>query len=186
MIAAQDGEINPRNTPNTWKACGQAVLDHFRNAEESFSKLREALDRPFDRYPYVWNDAFQMLLPHLAQLKSFTRTAALRTTAGAALGRNAEAFEDIQLAIRLIHTGDSDLVISRLVQMAQTVLVLNAIRAAQQFHVWNDDQWREIDSKLAALDFPSLAPNAMRAERIFGQNDVEPLLTMSPRGSSRR
>lgn len=179
-LAARDGEINGRNTPSSWRACGQAVVDHFAPAEQSFKDLSQALERPFDQYPYDWHGGFAMLLPQLARLKSFTQTAALLTTAEAAFGRPAESFENAQLGLSLVQTGDSDLAISRLLQMAQLTIMLRAVRDAQQFHVWSEEQWRAIEAHLGGLDFPSLIPAALRAERIFGHETIAPMTRMSP------
>ncbi len=181
VIAKRDGALNERNTPKSWSDCGTAVIAHFQSAEADFSRLREALDRPEDQYPYAWNDANSRLLPPLAKLKSFTRSAAVRTVAYATMAKPDEAYRELRLCLRLVHTGDSDLLLSRLVQ-TQSSITLKAIQAAQQFPNWNDAQWREIDAQLRTLDFPSLVPASLRAERVSVNATFQPMLNLSPSG----
>ena len=51
--------------------------------------------------------------------------------------------------------------------MAQAKSALNTLRAAQQFHVWNDKQWSEVQAQLREMDFPGLIPASIRVEAIF-------------------
>ncbi|MCH7920017.1 MAG: hypothetical protein IIC50_18770 [Planctomycetes bacterium] len=83
------------------------------------------------------------------------------------MARSSASFRDAQLAINLIHTDDSDLLVSRMLQMGQAKIALNTLRAAQQFHVWNDEQWSEVQAQLREMDFPGLIPASIRVEAIF-------------------
>ena len=119
IVSGRDGVLNESNTPQSWEACGEILVAHFKKAEDVFAKLEEALKRPYDQYPYAWNDGMEMNYPHLAKLRQFTQIAVMRSMAFSAMARSSASFRDAQLAISLIHTGDSDLVTSRLLQMAQ-------------------------------------------------------------------
>ncbi|MCH7920018.1 MAG: hypothetical protein IIC50_18775 [Planctomycetes bacterium] len=82
IVSARDGVLNGSNTPQSWEACGEILVAHFKKAEDDFAQLEEALKRPYDQYPYAWNDdGIEMNYPHLAKLRQFTQSAAMRSTA---------------------------------------------------------------------------------------------------------
>ena len=172
IVSGRDGVLNGSYTPQSWEECGEVVVAHFKKAEDDFAQLEEALKRPYDQYPYAWNDGIEMNYPHLVKVKQFTQSAAMRSTAFSAMARSSASFRDAQLAISLIHTGDSDLAMSRLVQMAQAGNALNTLRAAQQFHVWNDEQWSEVQAQLREMDFPGLIPASIRVDAIMMRIEI--------------
>ena len=167
IVSGRDGVLNESNTPQSWEACGEILVAHFKKAEDDFAQLEEALKRPYDQYPYAWNDGMEMNYPHLGLLGLFAQSAAMRSTAFSTMARSSASFRDAQLAINLIHTGDSDLPLSRRVQMIRAKIALNTLRAAQQFHVWNDEQWSKVQAQLREMDFPGLIPASIRVEAIF-------------------
>ena len=177
IISATDGEINESNTPNSWSGVGEAVINYFQDSEADFAHLEEAINRPIDEYPYHWPAAFAMLIPQLPALKKFSDATAMRSVGLSAAGKSNESFRSASLAFKLVQIGDSDMLISRLVQFAQAARALQTVRAAQQFHVWTDEQWVEIQAELSQLDFPRLMPDAMRMERLLGYISLDPLLT---------
>jgi hypothetical protein len=130
--------------------------------------------------PGSWEECGDLLPPHLAKLKSFTQCAAWRSVAWNSRGEPEAAYRDLQTALRLLEIGDSDLLISRLVQWAQSAITLNAVMAAQQYHAWNEDQWATLQAELEAIDFPSQVADSMRAERVCGHATIGPLLRQNP------
>ena len=116
-----------------------------------------------------------MLLPHLTNLRTLSRTIILRAKAAAITGDASETFRMIEIGIKLAETGDSDLLISRLVQNAQTLITLEAIRVAQQFHTGSDEQWATLLQELERLDIPEKIPAALNAERAFGTGMILPM-----------
>ena len=185
IITAQEGTINDSNKPTDWTSVGQLLSNYYLPAADATKQLEEAIQRPADQYPYEWAKAFQMLLPHLSNLKSLSQGATLRSQAASMTGNADEAFRMIRLGQRLVETGDSDLLISRLVQFAQSLINANAIRVAQQFHVGSDAQWAEVSEAIDRLDFPSLMADSLRAERAFGQASIEPMMTAQLDGITR-
>lgn len=179
IVSARDGVINESNTPQSWEECSEIIVTYFQKSEDDFAQLAEALKRPVDQYPYEWKDGMDMMMPHLARLKDFTQSATVRSEAFSTMAKPFDSFHDAQLAMTLIHTGDSDALISRLVQFAQAVITLNSLKIAQQFHVWNDEQWLVVQTQLRELDFPGLIPASIRAERIMGVLALDRLVEVS-------
>ena len=172
--------IKNLQAPGSWEECGDLLLNHFEPADEDFAALSEALARTREQYPHAWEKGFDLLLPHLAKLKAFTQCATWRSMAWNSRGEPEAAYRDLRTALRLLEIGDSDLLISRLVQWAQSAITLNAVMAAQQYHAWNGDQWATLQAELEAIDFPSQVADSMRAERVCGHATISPLLRQSP------
>ncbi|MBT5706474.1 hypothetical protein OAH36_02350 [Verrucomicrobia bacterium] len=175
ILETQGGQITEDNTPTTWQAYAKLVSDFYQPAEEATRQLQEAINRPDDQYPYEWDKNFGMLLPHLTNLRTLSRTIILRAKAAAITGDASETFRMIEIGIKLAETGDSDLLISRLVQNAQTLITLEAIRVAQQFHTGSDEQWATLLQELERLDIPEKIPAALNAERAFGTGMILPM-----------
>ncbi len=175
LLQDRDGYIDDSNTPGSWTEVATLIENYFQPTTEITTQIEDAIQRPNDHYPYEWEKAFQMLLPHLSHLRTFTISARLRSQASA-INQNAdEAFRMLQFGLQLAQTGDSDLLISRLVQIAQVVTSLEGIRTIQQFHLGTDDQWKEIDERLSEFDFPAVIADSLSAERAFGHASTSPL-----------
>ncbi len=168
VLSLKDGAISETNTPASWEETAKLIADHYQPAANATRQLEEALNREHDQYPYAWEESSLMLLPHLSYLKTFTKFANNRSQAAAAAGNAEETFRMLRLSFQLAETGDSDLFISRLVQIAQIHIALSSILAAQQFHIGNDAQWQSLAALLERWDLLALIPDSLRAERSFG------------------
>lgn len=178
-LALKDGTVAETEIPSSWEEVAALILDYYQPAEESTRQLEEAIRREYDQYPYDWAQSLHMLLPHLSYLRRFTQFANYRSAAGAMSGDAEETFRMLRLGFQLAQTGDSDILISRLVQMAQVRIFLNGIHIAQQFHVGNNEQWQSLAEALHQWDFLALVPNSLRIERAFGHAMIAPLTKMS-------
>lgn len=180
-IQSTGGTIDPASAPESWREIGETVAAYFAAREDDLTGLREAVRRPVDAYPLAWNEGFKMLFPHLPYLKWFTSSVSTLTKAQAASGKSAEAFENARLAAALSGTGEADLLIFHLVQMAQCTIALDAIQTVQAFHPWTPDQWRTLKSDFDSLDLIAATPAAIRGERVFGEACMRPILNGSAR-----
>lgn len=178
-LALKNGAVAETKVPSSWKEVAALILDYYQPAEEATRQLEEAVRREYDQYPYDWEQLQHMLLPHLSRLKRFTLFAYYRSAACAMNGDAEETFRMLRLGFQLAQTGDSDILIFRLVQMAQVRIFLNGIHIAQQFHIGNDAQWQSLAEALHQWNFPALVPNSFRAERAFGHAMISPLTKMS-------
>lgn len=178
-LALKNGDIAETDVPSSWEEVAALIISYYQPAEEATRQLEEAVRRKYDQYPHDWEQVQHMLLPHLSHLKRFTQFANSRGAAGAIKGDAEETFRMLHLGFQLAQTGHSDILISRLVQMAQVRIILNGVHIAQQFHIGNDKQWQSLAEALHQWDFPALVPNSFRAERAFGHAMIAPLTKMS-------
>lgn len=166
--------------PKSPKESADALEPFFdENRLEEVEKLREAVNRPEDVYPHAWEDGFDMLLPQLAKLKRFSQMVSLGSIFHSIQGNQRDSYQYARLAFQLSETGDSDLLISRLVQIAQIHIALETIMAAQQAHLWTDEQWVQIRSILDGYNMIQLIPNSLRLERAMGYTTIEPMFNQS-------
>ena len=156
------------------------VLEPFMSERtDELQKLSEAVFRSEDVYPHAWENGFEMLLPQLAKLKSFSQISSLSSIYHSLRGDQEKSYQNACLAIQLAFTGDTDLLISRLVQFAQLHIALETIMAAQQAHLWSDEQWVHIRSLLNDYNAIRQMPNSLRVERAVGYSYIEPMFTQS-------
>jgi hypothetical protein len=119
------------------------------------------------------------LLPELSELKRFSQVASLHCIYHIVRGEQEIAFEYAKLGFRLIQITNSDILMSRLVQIAQTIFALEALNAAQTYHAWTDAQWQELESILDTYDFLPLLPASIRCDRAIAFDTMEPMISKS-------
>lgn len=154
----------------------RALEPFFKTIQPDMALLAEAVYRKGDAYPFAWEQGFNLQLPHLTKMRAFSQIAQMDSIMHSTLGHSNESFESAKLAFQLSETGDSDILISRLVQMAQQTIALNTLVAAQNHHVWNEAQWIEIRKKLDSINMIQLMPDSLRVERVMGRASISPLL----------
>ena len=165
--------------PKTWPPYARLIFEHYVSGEDDFQKLREAALRPQDVFPLEWERGYDLSLPQLKTVKNFTLSTALRAIAQAINGNSDKAFQELMLTFRLATLSQQDLLISRLVQIAQVNTTLQAIHAGQQFHLWDDTQWQAIDQRLADLQLPDLLADALRGERFISHIHLSQIIQSS-------
>ena len=180
-----DGSTAPNNIklPSTPFEAAKSLEAFFHKTQPALHQLQEAVSRPNDAYPFEWDEGFNLLLPHLAKLRAFTKVAHLHSVMSSVLGNQDASFQKAKLILKLSETGDSDILISRLVQFAQLSISLETLVAAQNYHAWTDAQWLEIRDLLDSYKLIHLMPDSLRAERALGRSSIEPLLTQNWSGA---
>lgn len=118
------------------------VLTALSKYNADLKLLHEAArDRPECRFPLRYEDHFNMLLPHLAAMKTLVKTLNLRATAYLHNGNPAAAFEDLKLSLFLADTLQKDpLLISMLVRIAMQNMVLEPVIDGLELRRWTDAQ----------------------------------------------
>lgn len=165
--------------PTSPQESAKTLKPFFSERREAFKQLNEAVFRPEDVYPHAWEEGFDMLLPQLAKLKSFTQISSLCSIYHTFQGNQEESYQQALLAFQLAVTGDTDLLISRLVQFAQLHIALETVMAAQQSHLWSDEQWAHIRALLNDYNAITHMPDSLRLERAVGYSYIEPMFTES-------
>ena len=147
-------------------------------------ELRNASRRPYARFNIRYDDefAFNILLPHLAVLKSVSSIFRLRASAELAVNQTDQAWADAKMVFYLADTLKNEpFLISRLVQVAIVQQALQPVWEGLAEHKWSDAQLLEIQQRLGQLDL--LDDAAQRGERALCLLAVEQLRqtgSMSP------
>ncbi|MDE3068311.1 MAG: hypothetical protein KGJ60_12260 [Verrucomicrobiota bacterium] len=148
------------------------VLLALSKYNSAIAKLRQASRLPYSRFPLTYDKEppGEILLPHLAPLKSCVQTLMLRAIAELQNGQSDQAFADVKLMLYLINSIRSEpFLISHLVRIAMLQITLQPIYDGLAEHKWSDAQLNELDSELAKLNFMADFKLAMRGEMILCQ-----------------
>ena len=158
----------PQAGPNA--APAERILVALGKFEAELDELRKAAaERPYARFPvrYDTQPSWNILLPHLARVKSIAILVNVRALAELEAGRPADAFEDFKLALRLSESvRDEPILISHLVRVAMLSMTLQTFREALVRHAWNEAQLAELEQRLGAINLLAEYKHAMRGERV--------------------
>ena len=171
--------IFKKNLPTTPEASAAILKATMESMQKDLPILNEAVSRPDTIFPRAWENGFNILVPELSELKRFSQVASLHCIYHIVRGEQEIAFEYAKLGFRLIQITNSDILISRLVQIAQTIFALEALNAAQTYHAWTDAQWQELESILDTYDFLPLLPASIRCDRAIAFDTMEPMISKS-------
>ncbi len=153
-----------------------SVLEALKANEPIFAELRVASRRPYSRYPINYDvpDPAEILLPHLNSIRAVCRRLQLKACAELALGRSAEALEDVKLSFAVADStkGEPDL-ISYLVRVACLQITAQPIWEGLAEHAWSDAQLRELETRLQSYDFVADLKPTFDAERAWGVGIIE-------------
>ncbi len=152
-------------------AAAPAVLAGLTSSETSLAPLRAASDRPYARYPVVYDldNPWGILLPHLGNIKRIVQRLQLRTCAELAAGRTDDAFADVKLMLYLTDSmKDEPFVISYLVRIACLQLAIQPVWEGLAEHAWSDAQLQELQASFQQYDFFTPLERSLASERAAG------------------
>ena len=179
ILLSREDNPEAKNLPKTPEASAAILKSTMESMEEDLAALNEAVSRPDTIFPRAWENGQNILLPELSELKRFTQIASLHCIYHIIRGEQMTAFENTKLGFRITQITDSDILISRLVQIAQTIFALEALNAAQTYHAWTDVQWQELESILDTYDFLNLLPASIRCDRAITFDTMMPIVSKS-------
>ena len=143
------------------------MREYYERQSETFEMLTEAVSRTKGEYYYDFDrHPFEILLPHLSYLKKFAIALNERMTLDLILGNPESAWKDWKTLSQLIKAldRDADLLITRLVQLAQYQITINSIHLAQSLGVWDVEQWKAIEKELEGWNLRKKMADAMQME----------------------
>jgi hypothetical protein len=148
-----------------------SVLEDLKSYEVVFAELRSASQRPYARYPVVYDleDPWGILIPHLGNLRQVCRRLHLKACAELAAGQSENALEDVKLMLYLTGSvkGEPTL-ISYLVRIACLQLATQPIWEGLAEHAWSGAQLQQIQSHLQQYDFVADLKRPLDTERAAG------------------
>ena len=176
--AIRSGETNLDRTFDSGKLdqasraqAAPAVLSGLKTNETIFAELRAAGQRPYSRYPILYNldDPWGTLLPHLANVRAVCQRLQLKACAELAAGRSDDALADVQLLLSLADSvKEEPFVVSYLLRAACAHLAVQPIWEGLADHVWTDAQLQVLQARFQQYDFVAGMKRPFDCERAAG------------------
>jgi hypothetical protein len=163
------------------KEAAEAVLANLEECSDVLEEIRESSKRKYSRFNIRYDDENppSILLPHLAVLKHICQVLQLRATAELALGKTNEAFEDVDVMLRIVDAPRVEpIIISQLVRLPMLYLALEPM--ADGFGQWSEPQLKALEERLQRFDFCADMKGALRGEEILFGGGVIDLLRRDP------
>ena len=161
--AMQIASGEPEEPFQDWEDVSEPLISFFEESEPSLLALEEALARKLVAFPSEGLDQ-STLFGIFPRLKDLSISLKYRSQALVLAGNGKEAFRHIRLAFLAALATDHDLLISRLVQLAQFHIALDSVRFALRFHAGSEQDWRRVMQQLDSLDLLPLWVDALRGE----------------------
>ena len=146
------------------------VLLALSKYDAVIEELRQAGERPYSRFPldYQADNLMNILLPHLAPLKSCANILELRAIAEEQAGQPDKALADVKLMLRLIDSPRTEpFLISQLMRLAMANITIQPVWEGLAERRWSDAQLQELDAALRKIDFVSDLEASMPCERAY-------------------
>ncbi len=160
----QSGIRDDKKT-NTWDELAEEVNLNAVALEQ----IREALKSPQLDMNLNYKMGFNLLLPHLAKLKSLAQWLSAATENDLHAGRLNEAAANLNTLLSLAKAfRDERLIISQLVRMAITAIAISPAWESLQADGWTDAQLAELQKNWESLEFLQPMEHALEMERAMG------------------
>jgi hypothetical protein len=164
-VAAKTNEFPVASTPQSPAA---DILMALSKYDSDIEEIRKASALPYSRFPLNYNadHPFEIMLPHLAALKSCCQVLELRACAELENNQSDKALDDVKLMFRLIDSiHEEPFLISHLVRIVFTSFALQPVWEGSVKHKWSDVQLSELGRALATFNFFNDYGFTMRNER---------------------
>jgi hypothetical protein len=152
----------------------RTVLAGLSVADKELAEFCAAAALPRSQFPIHYEEGFDSLLRHLANMKAVNVALQRRCAARLAIGNTNAAFEDAQCALRVADLlREEPLLISQLVRYAQNSIAINTVWQGLADHRWTDTQLAAFQEEFAQLDFLSGITLAFEGERACGIQAID-------------
>ena len=178
FAAVQSDQTNSNQTfssgtidPTSRAIAAPVVLAELVSSETELDQLRAASDRPYARYPVVYDldNPWGILLPHLGNIKRTVQRLQLRACAELAAGRTDDALADVKLMLYLADSAKTEpFLISYLVRLACVHIALQPVWEGLAEHAWSDAQLQELQVWFQQYDFVADMKRPLDSERAAG------------------
>lgn len=153
------------------------VLEYLRRFEPEMEELSRAAARPRSRFPLRYEDLQLGQSAHLAVGKSLSQLFRVRAAARLRSGDAVGALADTRTLLRMSRMlEEQPVLISRLVQIAQTAIAIQGVAEGLAARVWTDAQITELQRMVAGIDLQKPMAAALQGERWLGNGFYDALL----------
>jgi hypothetical protein len=133
---------------------------------------------PRAQFPVHWDQGFDVLLQHLANLKSVQINLKLRCAAHLAAGETDAAFADATNALNVAELlREEPLLISQLVRIANGALATGTLWQGLVEHRWSDAQLAVFQDRLARVDYHAGMILGFEGERVCSTTGLDRLIS---------
>ena len=180
FMGTMNGYQAPTNLPSMMKmvASGVAAVGHARLAPDQMAdyennvnlvaRLREILGTNILGFNLDYSQGMNILLPHLAKVKSAEQLAAGTAMQALATNDPEEAHSSLLLAVDVARLDDKNpLMICDLVRIAMARIALNATWEALQSGEWSEPQLAELQARSEDMDLFERLVKVMEMERAW-------------------
>ncbi len=160
-----------------------ALLAQLKEYDPILDELRAASRRPHARFNlnYERENPCDILLPHLAKLRTVVRVLNLRASVQLALGQPQAALQELTLSLDLANTiRNEPMLISHLVRCAILQNTMQPIWEGFADRQWSKAELEALEQRFAKFDFLADDLQAMRGERAWG-NGIITYVRQNPR-----
>ncbi|MEQ2010341.1 MAG: hypothetical protein ABMA26_26440 [Limisphaerales bacterium] len=131
------------------------VLRYLQRHDALLGELAEALNRPQWRFPWPLTSElpYDVLMPHLANLKQTATLLNLRASAMLEVGQPDAALQDMEQAWQLCQTFEREpVLISQLVQISVQAITMGTVAHGCAQHRWEDRHLQRIEAMLRPVN----------------------------------
>lgn len=147
-------------------------------AAPSLEAIRAALQKPAFDADIQWQRGFEMLLPHLTEIKGSARMLATSVSLSLREGDKAQAAADLRTLARFHETLTNEpLLISQLVRIAGSYIALTRFWEALQMREWTEAELTEIQASLKPPDYAGGMARSLEMERAMALMAFDKLRT---------
>ena len=147
-------DTNFAATPPSASAAAD-VLHYLQRHDALLGELAEAMNRPHWRFPWPLNNElpYDVLMPHLSNLKQTAALLNLRASALLEVGQLDAAMQDLERAWRLCETLEREpVLISQLVQISIQAITMGTVAHGCAKHRWEDRHLQRIEAMLRPVN----------------------------------
>jgi hypothetical protein len=171
LAAAAVAWLDAAGRTNTWRE----QADAFEALRVQLAELRPVLTNRTLFIQMNFQEGYELMLPHLAKMKSAMQALNAGTVHALHAGRLGEAYENLMAATFLLDLiGEERLLISQLVRLADAAILQGGVWEALQVEGWTEGQLAALQARWEGQEFMSGMGRALEGERAMAALAYDP------------
>jgi hypothetical protein len=169
-VAWKQPELKELGPSGTWAQ----VAEDLANNREALRQVRAALRQPAFGLALDYHQGFDLLLPHIAKLKTVSQRLSMATLDDLHDGQLDAAAANLEALLTVPETlREEPVVISQLVRIAVAAIAFNATWEALQADGWSDEQLASFQRHCETIEFMAPVQRALEMERALALDTFE-------------
>jgi len=164
-------EDNPFRNKEDLPQTASDVLEHvsklFKKMQPDWDDLHDAVSLPKTDYPFQDHPSNKWIsYVHTTLLSQLIKTASTRSVFHSMLRDAQASFADATLAFKLRELPSSNEPRFIIDQSSMLYQALGALAGAQSYHIWTEDQWKEMQSIIETIKPPEIMEHCYRGHTL--------------------